>query len=110
MKVREDTVNGRTVLYVQGRIDTSTADAFQTLIQPTLDRVSDDLVFEFSGLEYISSAGLRVMLRIARQLAANQGRAVLCGMNAETKDIFDVSGFTQLFNIAESVESAPPPR
>lgn len=109
MDVKEETVEGRTVLHVRGRADNASAAIFQELVDPYLDDNRTDLILDLSGLDYISSAGLRVLLVIARKLEANNGKGVLCGMSDVVSDILEISGFIKLYGVAKNVDSAVKP-
>ena len=106
MNVEQKTIDGRTVLHISGRADNATSAAFQEFMDPFLTEDRSDLILDLSDLEYISSAGLRVLLVVARHLAENQGKGVLCGMNDLIKDVLEISGFVSLYEIADSVDSA----
>jgi anti-anti-sigma factor len=57
-------------------------------------------------LEYISSAGLRVVLMAVKELRSRQGKLVLCSLNEYVREVFEVSNFTSIIPIAETVEEA----
>ena len=61
--------------------------------------------FRILLLEYLSSAGLRVILGAAKEMKRRDGKFVLCALNAYVKEVFDVSGFGTIIPIAESVEA-----
>ena len=63
------------------------------------------VLFNLEALEYLSSAGLRVLLSAAKEMRRREGKIVLCSLNEFVKEIFEVSGFQSLIPIAESVES-----
>ena len=63
------------------------------------------VLFDLSSLEYLSSAGLRVLLGAAKEMRRKDGKIVLCALNEFVKEIFEVSGFQSLIPITESVES-----
>ncbi len=63
------------------------------------------LLFNLGALEYLSSAGLRVLLSAAKEIRRREGKIVLCSLNEFVKEIFEVSGFQSLIPIADSVES-----
>lgn len=62
--------------------------------------------FDFRGLEYISSAGLRSLLVAAKQLKAKQGELVFSGLQGPVRDVFKISGFYSIFKVVEN-ESKP---
>ena len=61
--------------------------------------------FDLEFLEYLSSAGLRVILGAAKEMKRRDGKFVLCALNAYVKEVFEVSGFGAIIPIAESVEA-----
>jgi anti-anti-sigma factor len=85
--------NGRVV--ISGRLDASQAAAAQA----ALDRTSGTVTLDCRGLEYISSAGLGVLLKTQKRLMAGAGRLKLVGVNRHLQDIFKFSGFDQILDI-----------
>ena len=97
------------VIAPAGRIDQANADAFKASLAPYLEQCAKDrdrLVLDMSGLDYISSAGLRVLMLAAKQTKAQQGTLMLSGLQPLVKEIFEISRFTLLFEIAPSVREA----
>jgi len=82
-----------------GRLDASQAPSAQAF----LDRVQGTVTLDLSGLDYISSAGLGVLLKTQKRLMAAGGRLRLAGVRPHLRDIFVYSGFDKLFEI----EAAP---
>jgi len=87
------------VVVVSGRLDAAQAPAAQAF----LDAVQGAVTLDCSGLEYISSAGLGVLLKTQKRLMAANGKLRLTGVNRHLQDIFRYSGFDQIFEI----EAAP---
>lgn len=85
--------NGEVV--IAGRLDASQCPAAQTF----LDRVEGPVTMDCSKLEYISSAGLGVLLKTQKRLMASKGKLRLAGVNRHLRDIFQYSGFDQIFEI-----------
>jgi anti-anti-sigma factor len=83
------------MVVVAGRLDAAQAAAAQTF----LDGVDGTVTLECSGLEYISSAGLGVLLKTQKRLLAADGKLRLAGLKPHIVDIFTYSGFDQLFEI-----------
>ena len=88
--------NGEVV--IAGRLDAAQCPAAQTF----LDRVQGPVTMDCSKLEYISSAGLGVLLKTQKRLLATAGKLRLTGVSSHLRDIFVYSGFDQIFEI-ESV-------
>ena len=84
-------------LAVEGRMDTMTAPELEAVLKDELECV-EALTFDFSGLDYISSAGLRVLLFAQKRMNA-QGTMKVTGVNEIIMEIFDVTGFTDILTI-----------
>lgn len=94
------------VIGPSGRIDTTTAGALEAKLAALLAAASPRVVVDFSDVEYISSAGLRVLLVAARRVQGTGGRLALCGMRPPVHHVFQLAGFLPLFTIAESRDAA----
>jgi anti-sigma B factor antagonist len=95
----EKNVNGAvTTLRVIGRLDTTTAPTLEAAVDGCIAGVRE-LVLDCSELEYISSAGLRVILK-AQKLMNAQGSMKLTGVNETIMEIFDITGFADILTIA----------
>ena len=94
----EKKINGDAVtLIVSGRLDTQTAPE----LEKELDAVllgAKDLTFDMSALEYVSSAGLRVILK-AQKIMNTQGSMKLTGVNDSIMEVFDITGFLDILTI-----------
>lgn len=83
-----------------GRIDHAGAEAFRLGLEPVLAHCNeggDRVVLDFSGVEYISSVGLRVLMLAAKQVKAQHGAIVIAAMQPVVKEIFDISRFNYVF-------------
>lgn len=90
--------NGTTLnVAVEGRIDTATAPEFESEVKAELSGITE-LVLDFSKLNYISSAGLRVLLSLQKTMN-KQGSMKLTGVNETVNDIFEVTGFSDILTI-----------
>ena len=97
MTIQKTIENSKATVALTGRLDTVTAPELESEIKQILPGLSE-LVFDFSGLDYISSAGLRVLL--SSQKAMNQqGAMKVCGVNETIMEIFEVTGFTDILTI-----------
>lgn len=94
----DKTQNGDQLTFaLVGRLDTTTAPELEAEVKESLEGVSK-LVFDFEKLEYISSAGLRVLLA-AQKLMMKQGSMVIKNVNETINEIFDVTGFSDILTI-----------
>ena len=93
-KTKNDTT---LTLAIQGRIDTTTAPQLEAELRSDIDGVTE-LYLDFTGVEYISSAGLRVLLS-AQKLMSRQGKMVLSHVNEPVMEVFEVTGFSDILTI-----------
>jgi anti-anti-sigma factor len=88
-----------------GRIDSVTSPSLEEALARAIDRGERRVVVDFGGVDYISSAGLRVMLVAAKRLREG-GRLVLCRLNEPVRQVFDLAGFLPLFALEPSRDGA----
>lgn len=94
---------------VAGRVDHRTANDFRDAMAPHIAGCTadgDSVVVDLSAMDYISSAGLRVFMIMAREVKGRRGRIVLAAMQPLVREIFDISKFTLLFEIFADVDAA----
>lgn len=89
-----------------GRLDSNSSGDFEKSLPTLFDRPGTKVVFDMTQLNYISSAGLRVVLMSAKRAKAAQGRLLLCGLQPHVKEVFEISGFLKLLEIADERLSA----
>lgn len=105
-KIGGASVGSVAVWVPEGRVDASSAPDLE---QAMMARIGDgglDVVLDLSRTRYMSSAGLRVVLVVARALQAEKGRFAVCGLNDEVKELFEVSGFSLIVNIVADRDAA----
>ncbi|MCY4357090.1 MAG: STAS domain-containing protein [Gammaproteobacteria bacterium] len=94
------------ILRPEGRIDGSNASTLDSAIQEQFEGGNAVLVFDFSNLNYISSAGLRILLVAARDAQSKGGKSVFCGLSTQIAEIFSVSGFDKILTIHPGLPEA----
>jgi anti-anti-sigma factor len=97
------------VVAVTGRIDYMNAEDFKSALQPHLANCAaggDRVVLDLSQLEYVSSAGLRVLMIAAKDVRARKGTLVAVSLQPVVREIFEISRFTLVFDIFDSVQDA----
>ena len=97
LNIEKTIEKGKAVFSLEGRLDTTTAPDLEKALKDALDGVNE-LTLDFSALEYISSAGLRVLL-CAQKLMNKQGEMKITHVNDIIKEIFDVTGFSDILTI-----------
>lgn len=84
---------------LSGRIDGTNARQVQTDLESALEDDDRQLLLDFADLSYISSAGLRVVLLVARQLDQKGGQLAVCNLSESISEIFKISGFDKIINV-----------
>lgn len=97
MTIEKMKEGGKLTLALEGRLDTTTAPQLEAEVTGSLMGVTE-LVLDFSRLEYLSSAGLRVILA-AQKIMNRQGKMVICHVNATILEVFEVTGFVDILTI-----------
>ena len=98
MTINQNKNGSKLVLAVEGRLDTTTAPQLESEIKSSISGITE-LEFDFSKLDYISSAGLRVLLS-AQKIMNKQGEMTIVGANDAIMEVFEVTGFVDILNIA----------
>ena len=98
MTINKTTNGTELTVALEGRLDTMTAPELEAELKTALDG-ADSLVLDFSKLDYISSAGLRVLLSAHKRMAGKGGMKVT-NVNEIVQEVFDVTGFADILNIA----------
>ncbi len=106
MEIAVRKAGNATVVSVKGRIDAVTATEFEKNLAALMAGGDYTMVLDFSGLDYISSAGLRSILATAKQLKAKEGKMLFAALQGSVKDVFKISGFGSIFKIYETEEEA----
>jgi len=107
MKFEDGVVGSAVVVAVEGRVDAANADLFEAHCGSTLTKHNGkSLVLGLDSVTYLSSAGLRAILRLERLLRAQGGRLVLFGVRGPVREIFQLAGFLDLFPVVETLEKA----
>ena len=88
------------------RIDTDSAPGIERELQPVIAQHPDVVLVDLSKTEYISSAGVRVLLGLSRSMKENGGTVALCSICRQVMYVFEITGFSKIFTIYESRESA----
>jgi anti-sigma B factor antagonist len=104
MDINIKTVEQVTVVEITGDIDGKTAPQAQSQILPLI-QPNCKVVVDMSRVEYMSSAGLRMMLSLHRQASSSKGQLLLVGLSEEIKDTMSMTGFLNFFTFQDTVEA-----
>ena len=97
MTITKTAENGTLRIAMEGRLDTNTAPQLEAELKTSLSGISE-LELDFSGLEYISSAGLRVLLA-AQKTMSRQGKMTIRNVNETIMEVFEITGFVEILTI-----------
>ena len=97
---------GTVVVRPVGRLDTGNGPALEGALQELISGGEARLVVDLGSVDYVSSAGLGVLLKSARLARAGGGRVVLCGLRQDVLPVFEVSGFLKLFEVHPTAAEA----
>ncbi|WP_196772822.1 STAS domain-containing protein [Pseudodesulfovibrio alkaliphilus] len=93
----ESKENGITVLAVDGNLDAEGTQALEEKVLALLEAGETSLLFDFSGLDYINSSGLRILVLAYQRLKKASGRVAICGVRDYIQEVFEVSGYDKIF-------------
>lgn len=89
----------KTMVVLNGRLDTTNAERFQQDIAPLMNMDKPDIEFDCTDMEYTSSQGLRLFLMLQKNVNARQGKMIMKNMKPQVKEIFDITGFSNIITI-----------
>ncbi len=106
MQIREREEKGIDIFSLEGRFDAHSAADVEKELDLAMSKGVGKLILDMGSVEYISSAGLRVLLAAAKKLKKQEGEIKLCSLKPYVKEVFDIAGFTQIFKIYDTAEQA----
>ena len=106
MEIKDKQVDGVTVLSLTGSIDAMMAPKITEFIQGQIARGNIKLVADMSGVDYTSSAGLRVLLGAIKETRAQSGDLRLTGVQPDVQKILNLSGFTNIIKMFDTLDAA----
>jgi len=103
MQIEQEHIGGRFVVRPIGRLDGVGSPLLEAAIDAYLDDGGKQLIIDFSRLVYISSIGLRVVLRAAKRLSRDGGQIILARLTPNVREVFEMSGFISLFPVIDDL-------
>ena len=89
----------KTLVTLEGRLDTTNAADFQKDIAPLMEGESPDIEMDCTSMEYTSSQGLRMFLMLQKSVSSRAGSLVMKNMKPQVKEVFDITGFSHIIKI-----------
>lgn len=106
MDIKIEKTNGHTIVSLAGQIDSTASKEFEEKLVQVIDSGTHTMVIDLAQVKFISSAGLRVLLLAAKKVKPYGGKVVLCNLSKDVREVFDISGFSSIFLIFDSVADA----
>ncbi len=106
MEISESKQRDVVIVRVKGRLDASNSSVLESKLLALIDGGTQRLVVDCAPLEYISSAGLRVLLVAAKRIKNADGEIGLAALQDAIKEVFDIAGFSSIFGMHDSVDAA----
>jgi len=97
---------GVTIVGFEGKLDTNTCLDAEVHLNKTLDDGSKKILIDFTKLDFVSSAGLRVLLSTAKRLESSGGELRICALNETVNEIFEISGFSTILSVFGTEQDA----
>ncbi|MCT2401532.1 STAS domain-containing protein [Novosphingobium mangrovi (ex Huang et al. 2023)] len=105
MEISEEIKGAALIVSVAGRLDSNTAPQLESTLPERIESNAATIV-DLSQVSYVSSAGLRILLKGAKVAKASGNRLILSGLAASVREVFDISGFSSIFAIEPDVDAA----
>lgn len=99
MDVKINKVDNKFDVTLTGRLDTTNADQFQKDIEILMEGENPDITLDCKDMEYTSSQGLRMFLMLQKSVNARGGKLVMKDMKPQVKEVFDITGFSNIIKI-----------
>ncbi len=106
MQIVEEEQGAVSIVAIEGSLDTATSAEADSFLSNKIDQGALKILIDFEKLDYISSAGLRILLVTAKNLSGEGGELRVCCLNETVQEVFDISGFGMLLNVFETRSGA----
>ena len=106
MQIIEEQQGAIKIFKLSGRLDSNTSQGFEKKIFQAITDGSKNMVIDFKELDYISSAGLRVILKATKAIKREEGGIMLCAMQDYVKEVFEIAGFDSFLPIVPTIDEA----
>jgi anti-anti-sigma factor len=106
MELTESISEKCSVIGIRGRLDTTNYMILEKRLMELIDTGHIRIVVDCSEMDYVSSSGLRILLMALKRITVLKGKFVLCGLQENIREIFEISGFTSIFEIVTGKEEA----
>ena len=106
MELFEEKADKCVIVGISGRLDTTNYSILEKRLMELIENRQDRILVDCSKMDYVSSSGLRILLMALKKISLVKGKFVLCGLQDNIREIFEISGFTSIFEIYPDKEEA----
>ena len=106
MNISESKQGNVTILKAQGKLDSTSSPELDTRLASLVESGTRQIALDLAGLDYISSAGLRVFLSSAKRMKQAHGKLALANLSVQVQQIFDIAGFESILPVFKTVNEA----
>ena len=106
MEIKEEARAGVKVIGLRGRLNAQTSPAAEKRLMDLTDLSEQKFVFDFSEVTFVSSGGLALLLKVAKNVQKANGKLVLAALSSYVHEVFEIAGFTSIFSIFPTCEEA----
>ncbi len=106
MNITKEELKGVIVLRCEGRLDATTSPQLEDAINQLIDQERNKIAMDFGAVDYLSSAGMRLLLSVTKRLKAKKGKLSIFGMHDEVSEIINMAGFSTILAIYSGEEDA----
>jgi len=106
MELTEQKKGSITIIGIAGRLDTTNYGLLDKKLITLIEEGENKIIFDCSKMDYISSSGLRIFLMALKKIKLSAGSFVLCSLQETIREIFEIAGFTTIFEIYKTKEEA----
>ena len=106
MEIIEEIQDGIKIFRLKGRLDSNTSQELEDKLFQTISEGSKKIIIDFENLDYMSSAGLRVVFEASNAILREDGRLILCSMHKYIREIFQITGIDKFVQILDTMDEA----
>jgi anti-anti-sigma factor len=106
MQISDESVGGVCVVTARGRLDGAASGLFGERVQSLIRPERPKMLIDFTGIDFVTSAGLRVVLTILKKVKSANGVFALCGVQASVREVLEITGFAGMIQIFPGREAA----
>ena len=106
MELSSENTGGAVIVKAVGRVDGANARDFHEGLEASIGAAGESMVLDFEGLSYISSAGLRVVLLVAKTLQQQKAKLAVCSLSDSIREVFEISGFNKIVPVYAGTDEA----